>query len=247
MAARAYEINGDVVDASHFIAVACDPARSVAVEACAGSGKTWLLVARMLRLLLAGAEPSELLAITFTRKAAQEMRERLMLLLRDLALQPDAAVRSLLVERGVPEREVADMMPLARGLYERVLSCGQALSIDTFHSWFARLLQLAPLSSDVPHGYALAENSGEMMADAYNGMMQSLDEPDMAPVRAALLALYEQVGDWNTRRLVEAFAGKRAEWWAANMAGDPLSWLRSLCGENEPDPRLSVWESDLLQ
>jgi ATP-dependent helicase/nuclease subunit A len=247
MTARAYEIDGDAVDAGHFIAVACDPARSVAVEACAGSGKTWLLVARMLRLLLAGAEPSELLAITFTRKAAQEMRERLMLLLRDLALQPDAAVRALLVERGVPEREAADAMPLARGLYERVLSCGQALSIDTFHSWFARLLQLAPLSSDVPHGYALAENSGEMMADAYNGLMQSLDEPDMAPVRAALLTLYEQVGDWNTRRLIDAFAGKRAEWWAANKAGDPLSWLRTLCGENQPDPRLSVWDSDLLQ
>ena len=247
MVARAYEIDGDAVDAGHFIAVACDPARSVAVEACAGSGKTWLLVARMLRLLLAGAEPSELLAITFTRKAAQEMRERLMLLLCDLALQPDAVVRTLLVERGVPEREVADTMPLARGLYERVLSCGQTLSIDTFHSWFARLLQLAPLSSDVPHGYALAENSGEMMADAYNGMMQSLDEADMAPVRAALLTLYEQVGDWNTRRLIEAFAGKRAEWWAANKAGDPLAWLRSLCGENEPDPRLSVWESEALQ
>ena len=57
--------------------LACDPQRSVIVSACAGSGKTWLLVARMIRLLLDGVKPQEILALTFTRKAAQEMRDRL--------------------------------------------------------------------------------------------------------------------------------------------------------------------------
>jgi len=49
----AYEVNGRAVEAADFTAAACDPRHSVVVEACAGSGKTWLLVARMLRLLLA--------------------------------------------------------------------------------------------------------------------------------------------------------------------------------------------------
>ena len=64
---------------------ALDPNRSVVVEACAGSGKTWLLVSRIVRLLLAGVAPGEILAITFTRKAAMEMQERLQTWLEQLA------------------------------------------------------------------------------------------------------------------------------------------------------------------
>ena len=53
----AYEHNGRPVSREAFYAIACDPARSVAVEACAGAGKTWMLVSRMLRALLDGCAP----------------------------------------------------------------------------------------------------------------------------------------------------------------------------------------------
>lgn len=253
MSPRAYEVNGSAVDAQQFTRIACDPRRSIVVEACAGSGKTWLLVARMLRLLLAGAEPAELLAITFTRKAAQEMRERLVHLLRELALRSNAEVRMLLLERGVAEQDLPDLLPVARGLYERVLASPNALSIDTFHSWFARLLQIAPLSSGVPHGYALTEATGELLMDAYSRFMQSLNEEGESEVREALLALYEMVGDWNANKLLNAFVSKRAEWWAAihktpDAPGSvPLQWLYELCGEDiENDARLTVWEDEKL-
>src|SRR5436190_21064958 len=73
----AYSIDGAESDRARFYATACDPQRSVVVEACAGAGKTWMLVSRIVRALLEGAQPHEILAITFTRKAAGEMRERL--------------------------------------------------------------------------------------------------------------------------------------------------------------------------
>ena len=45
----AYECNGALIAPEAFYAIACDPRRSVAVEACAGAGKTWMLVSRMVR------------------------------------------------------------------------------------------------------------------------------------------------------------------------------------------------------
>ncbi|MFZ6681707.1 UvrD-helicase domain-containing protein [Undibacterium sp. Tian12W] len=247
---QAYEVNGQAVSHAHFTAAACDPRHTVVVEACAGSGKTWLLVSRMLRLLLAGAEPAELLAITFTRKAAQEMRERLMDLLHELALADIAHVRQLLTERGIAEADLQNVIPLARGLYEKVLSSPHSLSLDTFHSWFGRLIQLAPLASGVPHGFTLVEASGDIQREAYGQLMQMLAQEEHAHIKEALLFLYQEIGDFNAREMLEAFLDKRAEWWASNQQielGGPLDWLRDLCGADlYQDARLSIWEDAQL-
>lgn len=233
------------LEAAHFVSLACAPAHSVVVEACAGSGKTWLLVARMLRLLLAGANPAQLLAITFTRKAAQEMRERLLSLLEELAYADDDTCRNMLIERGLSPQEAQQQLPLARKLYERVLSSPQALAMDTFHSWFARLLQLAPLASGVPHGYALSENTGQLRRIAYADFMQGiLAEEDGAGLREAVLFLYGKLGDDTTQKLLRAFADKRAEWWAMQAGPhDALQQLQDLCGDDAlRDARLTLWD-----
>ena len=245
--AGSFVINGSARTQEDFVRGACDPTRSVVVEACAGSGKTFLLVARMLRLLLEGCEPSELLAITFTRKAAAEMRERLLSLLKELALAETSVAMQLLQQRGLSYEEAEKKMPQARTLYQRVLSSPFSLSIDTFHSWFARLLQIAPLSSGVPHAYALEDNSAELLNDAWVRFMHSLNQPKQSDLRNALMTIYEIAGDTTGKKLIDAFVARRAEWWVATENHDPLDQLRQLCGDDAVvDARLRLWEDESL-
>ncbi|MCB1952817.1 MAG: UvrD-helicase domain-containing protein [Rhodocyclaceae bacterium] len=194
-----------------FVRQALDPARSVVVEACAGSGKTWLLVSRILRILLTGARPGDILAITYTRKAAREIEARLRLWLRDLARLDDAAACAFLEARGLDAAEALAVLPRARGLIETVEQASPAITITTFHGWFGRILSGASLNAGLA-GFALAEAEGPLMDEAWALFARRCAEAPDGPVATALGQLYTLFGSANTRSLLDAFVSRRGEW-----------------------------------
>ena len=165
MTQAAYRINGELASREAFYAVACEPARSVAVEACAGAGKTWMLVSRILRALLDGTAPQDILAITFTKKAAGEMRERLLKWLIEFAEKPEAELAQELRLRGMDTAQASARAADLRGLHQRLTALGRPVQIRTFHSWFAALLRTAPLAVlhdlGLPAQYELLEDDTE--------------------------------------------------------------------------------------
>jgi ATP-dependent helicase/nuclease subunit A len=205
--------------------IALDPGRHVVVEACAGSGKTWLLVSRILRLLLAGAEPSEILAITFTRKAAQEMESRLREGLRLLALGSDDTVRAFLGARSVPSGAIEALLQPARALLERFLTAAPGVTVSTFHGWFLEVLKRAPLTEGAFGSVAPIEQTSTLIRDAWDEFAQSLARDETGELAVRFRFLLEHHDLATVRKLLTGFLRERARWWAYTAAReDPVAF-----------------------
>src|ERR1700749_649243 len=81
---------------------ASDPASSAFVSANAGSGKSHVLVQRVIRLLLSGVPPEKILCITFTKAAAANMAERVFSTLGHWVTLKDDALDAAIREAGIP-------------------------------------------------------------------------------------------------------------------------------------------------
>jgi ATP-dependent helicase/nuclease subunit A len=219
--AAAFEHHGRPVARQRFYQIACDPQRSVAVEACAGAGKTWMLVSRMLRALLEGCAPQNILAITFTKKAAGEMRQRLHDWLAQFAQMTDAQLRSELLARGFAQEPTPQQLRDVRQLHTKLLQAGRPVQIRTFHSWFAALLRSAPLAVlqdlGLPSAYELLENDAQAVAQVWRRFQARVaQDPGQ---RTDYFAAVGQYGRHQTHKALEAALRKRVEFVLADAHG----------------------------
>ncbi len=211
---------------------AANPQLSACVLASAGTGKTWMLVTRLTRLLLAGADPGRILALTFTRKAAGEMQQRLLDQLKALLQASDAALDHLLTSLG--EQPDAETRNQARNLYEKLLLNEQPLRTSTFHGFCQDLLQRFPLESGLPPGFELADATGLLYEQAWDALFaRATGQPD-GQLADDIDLLFDLCGGLaNVRKALYNFLTHRSDWWAYTQhQSKPVSFA---------DEKLKTW------
>ncbi len=220
MNSAAYQCDGQDVSADVFYQTACNPQRSVVVEACAGAGKTWMLVSRMIRALLQGSRPQEILAITFTRKAASEMRDRLMQWLSDWRTNQasDETRIHMLCERGMSRPDAEKAQAALGELHESILRSGRSVEIRTFHAWFSQLFRGAPLEMldelQLSPNMQLLEKTDPHLDDIFHRFYSKLVHDE--PLKADFEAQMRLRGKFSTLEWLKTSLAKRIEIeWAA--------------------------------
>ncbi len=213
---------------SHEQQQAVDPGVHAWVSASAGTGKTHVLVGRVLRLMLAGADPAGIVCLTYTRAAAAEMRNRLLARVRRFAaLDGDALAAELaaLLARAPTAAECER----ARQLFLTVLELPEGLRIETMHAFCQSLLARFPLEAGLAPHFRVADEAESRLAfdEALNAIFAaSSRDPRLADALGELAMRFAD-GDLTWRlhqvvgarhRLAEALAGRGIEGHMAALA-----------------------------
>ena len=196
---------------------AIDPNHSATVSASAGTGKTWLLVSRIMRLLLTGVKPEAILAITFTRKAAAEMQTRLNERLLLLASCDERELEQQLAIIGAEANK--STLSNARTLYEILLHDIHQPRITTFHAFCQDILKRFPFEATVPPGFELVEQTAELASEAWDLLFTEATRHPDAELAQALETLFDNCnGINNTLTALHSFLAHRSDWWAYTFA-----------------------------
>jgi ATP-dependent helicase/nuclease subunit A len=137
---------------------ASNPRTSAWVSANAGSGKTHVLTQRVLRLLLDGTPPAQILCLAYTKAAAANMADRVFSKLAQWTSLSDSALAKAIVDCGAGAPDPAKLV-FARQLFARTIETPGGLKIQTLHAFAERLLRLFPFESNVPAHFKVLDES----------------------------------------------------------------------------------------
>jgi ATP-dependent helicase/nuclease subunit A len=214
---------------------ASDPRASAWVSANAGSGKTYVLARRVVRLLLAGADPGHILCLTFTRAAAAEMAKRVFDTLAEWTRLDDAALSAKLAELEGTRPDAAQIAR-ARRLFATALETPGGLKIQTIHAFCERLLHQFPFEANVPGHFEVLDerDSQALVEEARRSVLAEAAADGGGPLGEALAVVLSMGSDMAVESAMREFVRERdrVRAWitAAGSLADAVTALREALG-----------------
>ncbi|MEW5704167.1 MAG: double-strand break repair helicase AddA [Pseudomonadota bacterium] len=191
---------------------AANPKLSVWVRANAGTGKTHVLMNRVLRLLLDGAPPSKILCLTFTKAAAAEMAQRIYKELGAWTRLDDKTLAEKLdALRG--KAPSAEDLSKARQLFAHALDVPGGLKLQTIHGFCESLLARFPVEAGVVPHFTVADEraAAELLREARERVFLAAGKAAGSALAAALQEVTAQVAEGKFLTVLEALVGERGK------------------------------------
>ncbi|MEX6506345.1 double-strand break repair helicase AddA [Jiella sp. M17.18] len=195
--------------------IAADPNLSVFVSANAGSGKTHVLTERVVRLLLAGNEPSKILCLTYTKAAAAEMSGRVFSRLSRWATAPDEVLSGEIAALDGREPS-AERLAEARRLFAEAVETPGGLKIQTIHAFCEAILHQFPLEANVPGHFEVLDDteSAALLLEARRRLITSASRAEHSSLEERLLAesfssVLALAGEFGLDQLLSEIVAKR--------------------------------------
>lgn len=229
---------------------ASDPTASAFVSANAGSGKTHVLVQRVIRLLLEGVPPEKILCVTFTKAAAANMAERVFSTLGHWVTLDDNALDNAIIEIGI-KHPSARLRQTARKLFACALETPGGLKVQTIHALCTRLLQQFPFEANVPARFAVLDerDQNDMMERAnLKVLLEASRDPDSATGKALNIAM-ASAADVTFKEVVREACLSRDHfmaWTDAAGSAEAASVQMSAVLGVEPADRIEDVERDIV-
>jgi len=206
------KVNHSIPDALERIR-ALNPERSFIVQAPAGSGKTTLLIQRYLKLLTCVDAPEEIIAITFTRKAAAEMRMRVLETLETYQEETKNSHSHSATEHDRLNYELSTAALLRdRQLGWQLIENPQRLRIQTIDSLCASLVRQMPVLSQLGAPPKITERADELYLEAARMTLKQIE--GKAVIAQDIKKLFEYLdNDWTrVESLLAEMLAKRDQW-----------------------------------
>lgn len=189
--------------------IGSNPQNSVWVFASAGSGKTKILIDRLLRLLLIGTSPAKILCLTYTKIAAAEMQNRINTELSQWVIIDDETLKQRL-KNLIGTDPSQDLQNQARALLIKTLDEERPIKIQTIHSFCQSLLSTFPFEAQIPVNFDLLTD-GQVAIALKNAQKKLLSEASLSKKKAEINREFsnnfgvKQERDESTDKLLKEF------------------------------------------